>query len=86
MVDRRYNALAQRPAINFARGNFWNTAFSGGLYLLIKIEASLLQVSHSTKLEEILDLKIFSKCFRGPLKMQRRATCGPWAANCPPLP
>jgi len=32
-------------------------------------------------LEEIFDLKIFSECFRGPLK----TLLGPRTANCPPL-
>ena len=30
-------------------------------------------------------LRIFSECSRGPLKTMWRATCGPRAANCPPL-
>jgi len=77
--------LCQRRAINFARGHFWKAAFCGGPYLLMEIEASLWQVSLSTKLEEILDLKIFSERFRGPLKTLRRTTCGPRAANCPLL-
>jgi len=78
------NGLDQGRAINFARGHFWKAAFSRGPYLLMAIEASLWQVSFSTKLEEILDMKIFSECFRGPLKALRRATCGPRVANCPP--
>jgi len=36
-------------------------------------------------LEEISDLKIFSECFRGPLKTLWRATFGPRAAIYPPL-
>ena len=28
----------------------------------------------------------FFECFRGPLKMLWRVTCGPRAAICPPLP
>jgi len=36
-------------------------------------------------LEEISDLKIFSECFRRPLKTPWRATFGPRAAICPPL-
>ena len=36
-------------------------------------------------LEAISDLKIFPECSRGPLKTLWRATCGPWACNCPPL-
>ena len=43
---------------------------------LVEIEA---------KLEEISDLINFRECFRGPLKTLWRATCGPRAANCPPL-
>ena len=66
-------------------GHFWKAAFSGGPYLLMEIEEGFWQVSLSTKLEEILDLKIFSECFRGPLKMLRWATCGPGADNFPPL-
>jgi len=37
-------------------------------------------------LEEILGFKIFPECFRGPRKTTWRATFGPRAANCPPLP
>jgi len=66
-------------------GHFWKAAFSGVPYLLMEIEASLWQVGLSTKLEEILDLKIFPECFRGPLKTLRRATCGLRVANCPLL-
>jgi len=36
--------------------------------------------------EEISDLINFLECFRGPLKTLWWATCGPRAANCPPLP
>jgi len=36
-------------------------------------------------LEQILDLKIFPECFRGPLKTMWRATFGPRAGKCPPL-
>jgi len=42
-------------------------------------------VELKAKLEEISDLMIFPECFRGPLKTLWRATCGPRAANCPPL-
>ena len=78
--------LNQGWAINFARGALLEGRVQRGPHLLMEIEASLWQVSLSTKLEELLDLNIFSECFRGPLKTLRRATCGPWAANCPPLP
>ena len=66
-------------------GHFWKAAFSEGPYLLIEIEPSLWEVSLSTKLEDMLDLKIFSECFRRSLKMLQRAKCGPRATNCPPL-
>jgi len=45
--------------------------------------ASLVEIK--AKLEEISDLMSFPGCFRGPLKTLWRATCGPQAANCPPL-
>jgi len=44
-----------------------------------------LLVEIKAKLEKISDLMIFPECFRGPLKTLWRATCGPRAANCPPL-
>jgi len=37
------------------------------------------------KLEEISDLMIFLECLSGPLKTLWRATCGPRAADCPPM-
>jgi len=45
----------------------------------MEIEASLRQASLSSKLEEILDLKILSECFRWSLKTLLRAD------NCPPM-
>jgi len=35
--------------------------------------------------QKFSDLKIFPECFCGKLKMLWQATCGPRAANCPPL-
>jgi len=51
----------------------------------MEVEASL---GSSLRLiwEEISDLINFPECFRGPLKTLWWATCGPRAANCPPLP
>jgi len=46
--------------------------------------ASLVEIEEN--LEEISDLMIFPERFHGPSKTLWRATCGPRAANCPPLP
>jgi len=46
---------------------------------------SLNTTIYCEKLEEISDLMIFPEYFRGSLKTLWRATCGPRAANCPPL-
>jgi len=47
-------------------------------------EASLSQVNPALSYE-ISYLRIFSEFFLGPLKTLWWATCGPWAANRPPL-
>jgi len=44
----------------------------------MEIEASLWQISLSTKLEEILDLKIFSESFRGPHVARGPLIAHPW--------
>jgi len=48
-------------------------------------QKSVVILASGHKLEEILGLKIFHECFRGPRKTTWRAIFGPRAANCPPL-
>jgi len=51
----------------------------------VKLAQAISTDIYCDKLEEISDLKIFSECFRGPLKMLWWATFGPRDTICPPL-